>query len=208
MKPMLPLRRYGYTILWTFLALLVLALIAAVFQVQVAPSRRPVINPESYTPAQARLEQQRKEAGENPLLTQPPDVVVKGTEIVLSSPDGEMKMRLTSSEAFSQAGVVSLPRADIEFALKDRRKLYILAEALRYTLKEETAEVTGRLSGEITPLAMRFTAEGVRWDRSSRILTLVGAVVVDPAFRVEGKDIRVDLRSETLEVLGGVRVNL
>ncbi len=202
------LRRHSYAALWTLMAVIVLALILLVFRTRLAPVEQIAIDPESYTPAAARLERERAEAGENPLLANPPDVTVKGTEIVLSSPNGELKMRLTSAEAFSKEGIVSLPQAEIEFVLGDQRKLHLLAEDLTYTLKEETAEVSGRLSGEIDSLGMRFTATGILWDQRSRELTLQGATLVDPAFNVEARDILVDVKNDTLQVLGGVRVNL
>jgi len=198
----------GYGIAWTLLALVVLALIGFI-AVRVSPrsNLRP-LNPESYTPAEARLERERQQAQENPMLANPPDIEVKETEIVLSSEDGQVKMRLTSSKAVGKEGVISLPEAEIEFILEDTRKLYILAKDLQYTVRENTAEVRGTLTGEIHALGMRFSAEGVTWDKSTATLTLLGATLVDPAFQARAKDLRVDVRNDTLEVLGGIQVNL
>jgi hypothetical protein len=201
-------RKYSYGLLWSFAAVVVLALIAFVFLFRPPQARRIALDPESYTPPEARLEREREQAGEDPLLANPPDVSVKETEIVLSSPDGQIQMRLSSGEAFSKEGVVSLPEAELEFYFKDRRKLYLLARDLTYTLKEEVAEVSGELSGEIASLKMRFTAEGVTWNQRESALTLKRATLVDPAFEVDAQDILVDVKEDTLQVLGGVRVNL
>lgn len=198
----------GYGIAWTLFALIVLALIAFIVA-RVAPrSHLRPLNPESYTPAEARLEQEREQAEENPLLDNPPDIEVKETEIVLSSDDGEVKMRLFSGKAVGKEGVISLPEAEIEFFLEDTRKLYILAKDLQYTVKENTAVVKGTLTGEIQSMGMRFSAEGVAWDKSTATLTLLAATLVDPSFQAAAKDIRVDVRKDTLEVLGGIRVEL
>jgi len=201
-------QKYSYALLWALVALVVLALISFVFLFRPPPAQRIAIDPESYTPSEARLEAEREEAGENPLLTNPPDVNIKETEIVLSSTDGQIQMRLSSGEASSKEGVVSLPEAELEFYFKDRRKLYLLARDLTYTLKDEIAEVSGELSGEIPSLKMRFTAEGVVWDQRESALTLKRATLVDPAFQVDAQDIRVDVKDDTLQVLGGVRVNM
>jgi hypothetical protein len=201
-------QKYSYGLLWALIALVVLALISFVFMFRPPQAERITLDPASYTPPEARLEAEREEAGEDPLLTDPPDVSIKETEIVLSSPDGEIQMRLSSGEASSKEGVVSLPEAELEFYFKDRRKLYLLARDLTYTLKEEVAEVSGALSGEMPSLKMRFTAEGVVWNQRESALTLKRATLVDPAFEVDAQDILVDVKQDTLQVLGGVRVNL
>ena len=201
-------QKYSYGLLWALIALVVLALISFVFMFRPPQAERIALDPASYTPPEARLEAEREEAGEDSLLADPPDVSIKETEIVLSSTDGEIQMRLSSGEASSKEGVVSLPEAELEFYFKDRRKLYLLARNLTYTLKEEVAEVSGALSGEMPSLKMRFTAEGVTWDQRESALTLKRATLVDPAFEVDAQDILVDVKEDTLQVLGGVRVNL
>jgi hypothetical protein len=202
------LRRYSYTLTWSLAAIVVLGLIGLVFYFRPPPDKQMRIDPKSYIPAEKRLEQERRLAGENPLVTNPPDVNVKGTEIALSSEDGSIKMRLSSSEAFSREGVVNLPAASVEFFLKDQRKLNISATNLTYSVGEEVAEVDGNLSGEIPSMKMRFTTQGLIWDKRSAKITLLRATVADPSFRAVGQDITYDLRTDELTVSGTMRVEM
>ena len=201
-------RRYSYAITWSLAAIVILALIALVFFFRPPPNKQMVIDPSAYTPAEKRLEQERKLAGANPLLENPPDVNVKGTEIALSSEDGDVKMRLSSGEVFSREGVIKLPAARVEFFFGDQRKLNIAAKDLTYTVREETAEVQGELSGDIPSMRMRFTAKGLVWDKRSASLTLKQAIIADPSFRAKAQDIRVDISADELSVLGGMQVDI
>ncbi len=202
------LRRYSYAITWSLAAIVVLALIGLVFFFRPPPHKQMVIDPNAYTPAEKRLEQERKQAGTNPLLDNLPDVNVKGTEIVLSSEDGQVKMRLSSGEVFSREGVVKLPAARVEFFFGEQQKLNIAAKDLTYTVKEETAEVLGELSGEIPAMKLRFTAKGLVWDKRGSKMILKQAIISDPSFTATAKDISVDISADELSVLGGMQVDI
>lgn len=200
--------RYSYAITWSLAAIVVVALIVLVFHFRPPPDKQMAIDPKAYTPAEKRLEQERKQAGKNPLVENPPDVNVKGTEIVLSSEDGNVKMRLSSGEVFSREGIVKLPAASLEFYLGEQRKLNIAAKDLTYTVKEETAEVQGELSGEIPSMRLRFTAKGLVWDKRTSKMILKQAVISDPSFKATAKDISVDISADELSVLGGMQVDI
>ncbi len=202
------MRRYNYAIAWSLAAIIIVALIALVFSFRPPPSKQIRIDPKAYIPAEKRLEQERAQAGKNPLLENPPDVDVKGTETVLSSEDGSIRMRLSSSEAFSREGVVNLPAASVEFFLKDQRKLSISATNVSYSVGEEIAEVDGNISGEIPSMKLRFTALGLIWDKRSAKITLQRATIADPAFRAVAQDITYDMRSDELTVTGTMRVEM
>ena len=200
--------RYSYAFTWSLAAVVVLALIVLVFHFRPPPDKQLSINPEAYIPAEKRLEQERKQAGANPLVENPPDVNVKDTEIVLSSDDGNIKMRLSSGEVFSREGIVNLPAASLEFYLGEQQKLNIAAKDLTYTVKEETAEVLGELSGEIPAMKLRFTANGLVWDKRGSKMILKQAVISDPSFKATAKDISVDISADELSVLGGMQVDI
>ncbi len=201
-------RRNSYAITWSLAAVVILALIVLVFQFRPPPDKQMNIDPKAYIPAEKRLEQERKQAGVNPLIENPPDVNVKDTEIELSNENGSVKMRISSGEVFSREGVVKLPAASLEFFFGDQRKLNIAAKDLTYTLKEETAEVLGELSGEIPTMRLRFTAKGLVWDKRTSKMILKQATISDPSFKATAKDISVDISADELSVLGGMQVDI
>lgn len=201
-------RRNSYAITWSLAAIVVLALIILVFHFRPPPDKQMAIDPKAYIPAEKRLEQERNQAGTNPLLDNPPDVQVKGTEIELSNENGSVKMRISSGEVFSREGVVKLPAASLEFYFGEQRKLNIAAKDLTYTVKEETAEVLGELSGEIPTMRLRFTAKGLVWDKRTSKMILKQAVISDPSFKATAKDIAVDISADELSVLGGMQVDI
>lgn len=197
-----------YAAFWTILTLVVVsALVLVAFRANFRANQRD-INPEAFQPPPAPQHAQSAVPSQGAAVEGLPDVEVKQTQIVLSSPDGQMKLRLYSRAATASEGTVELPQAKLEFFFADEKKLFLLARNVRYEMHEQTAVVEGELSGEIPALRERFTAKGLTWDRRTHTLTLKQATLVDPAFRTEAQDIRLDVKNDLLEITGGVSVEI
>jgi len=199
-------QRY-YAVFWAILTLVVAGALAALaFRANFGATQRE-INPAEFHPPAAGID-----SGTDGTRAAPaenlPDVRIRQTDVILSSPDGKMKLRLHSDAASASEGVVELPQAELEFFFAEEKKLYLLARDVRYEIRDETATVSGDLSGEIPALGERFTAKGLTWDRSSHTLTLEQATLIDPAFRTQARDITLNVRDDRLEIAGGVEVDI
>jgi len=202
------MRQRYYAVFWTVLTVVVVGtLLALAFLVKFGANQRS-ISPESFKPPPTTGPSERSSSSSTPDIESLPDVEVKGTEIVLSSPDGQMQLRLHSELGSAADGLVELPEAELEFFFQGGKKLYLLAKNIRYEMQEETAVVNGDLSGEILALRERFTAQGLTWDRHSHILTIRQATLADPGFRTQARDITLDVKNDLLEILGGVEVEI
>jgi len=202
------MRQRFYAVFWTIATLaVVLGLVLLAFRANFGVNQRS-INPASFhpPPAEGLAEQAAETSTSAPGNL--PDMEVKETEIVLSSPDGLMRLRLHSDAASASQGVIELPRAEVEFFFADEKKLFLVARNVRYEVRDERAVVEGDLSGEIPALRERFTARGLTWDRGSHILTLNQVMLVDPAFRTEAREVTLDLANDLLEITGGVDVQM
>ncbi len=144
--------------------------------------------------------------GAERVILESPRVEVNGTDLVVSSGDGEVKMRISSDYAVSKEGIVSVPFAQFELFFKEDRKVLLYARDLTYRILEDSAQVSGELSGEITPLGQRFSAKGLVWNRKSSKVALKGVGLIDPFFSVNASHLEYDIETNVLQVKEGAEV--
>ncbi len=141
------------------------------------------------------------------IIVESPQIEVKGTEVILSNADGSVKMRIRSDYGVSVKGVVSIPFAEFELNFEGDRKLYFMAKFLTYKVIEDMAEVSGSLSGEITPLGQRFSAKRLVWDRRAFKVTIEKVIIKDPAFEVSAGKAEFDIKTGELNIIEGAHLS-
>ncbi len=183
-----------------------LAMVAVIGMVWFAYSpwltHKQPIAPEEFRPVQEPSEESPATS-----IIKSSELMVKHTEITLSSPDGLAKVRLRSEYLVSEKGTFSLPSAEFEFFFKENKKLYLLARNLTYTVTGDIARVSGSLMGEVVPSSQRFVAKNLVWLRPLNMVRLSEVELIDPAFRVRAKYITINLETNELEISEEVEVN-
>ncbi|GEM_PF-4114851 len=135
---------------------------------------------------------------------QPPKISVKGTSIIISSPDGKVSLELTTPEIESRGDSFEVGPAEVRINDVEGMTVNLKTERAEFSVGSNLLTIEGSISGIIPAKGQSFVARRVVWRQSERYLLLEQVEAADPAFTARADTMRLDLREGRLTLSGGV----
>ena len=137
---------------------------------------------------------------------QPPQITVKGTSIIISSPDGKVSLELTTPEIKGRGDSFEVGPAQVRIYDVEGTTVNLRAERAEFSVGSNLLTIEGSISGFIPAKGQSFIARRVVWRQSERYLLLEQVEAADPAFSARADTMRLDLREGKLILSGSVEL--
>lgn len=151
-----------------------------------------------------RIREERLRRVFGSMWDQPPKISVKGTSIIISSPDGKVSLELTTPEIESKGDSFEVGPAEVRVFDVEGMTVNLKTERAQFSVGSNLLTIEGSISGLIPAKGQSFIARRMVWRQSERYLLLEQVEVVDPAFSTRANTMRLDLRKGSLTLSGEV----
>jgi lipopolysaccharide export system protein LptC len=122
----------------------------------------------------------------------------------LTSPDGQTQLEVRARQAQKRENSYSLKRGSLEFTQDKQLQLEITITDATYNVENGVARVVGSMDGRLPVSGQTFTAQHLRWDETTNIVTADVVKYSADRFEVTGESMRIELSTGRVQFSGPV----
>lgn len=125
----------------------------------------------------------------------------EGAELLISSSDGSLIMRLWADSAVKEGPEINVTEGVLQFEMSGGGSLLVRVSRCLIRIEgDDLMTVSGDITGNIRGTGQYFSGSHLSWDRSGNAIEVDEVYYVGPNIEVRGAQMRVELDPENLQV--------
>jgi len=129
---------------------------------------------------------------------------MEGLDLVLSSSEGDLRMRLWAEKAHKEGNRFTISDGVLQFVTENQNTLLLEVDDGIYTQDDGVARIAGSIKGILSGSEQFFEATNVEWNQSENELRAGSVTFRSPMFEITGDEMLFDLLTGEVEFTGPV----
>jgi len=135
-------------------------------------------------------------------------VDVDGVDFSLSSPDGELILRLWAKQGCKEGKIFALAEGVMMFSLPEHDSLLLKLSDSLFSTETDTVEISGTITGEVLGTGQFFEAQELHWRLDKQQVSANKVIYRGPNIDVSGEQMTLDLATGEIAFEGLVEAGV